>query len=79
MCLGGGFSGGGLLVDFIVRLVVFANVSSVCSRGRDARCCSYLCRCIHSRRLFTFFAGKCYSSIVSPIVVFCTWEVEVVH
>lgn len=57
VCLGGGFSGGGLLVDFIVRVVVFANVSSVRSRGRDARCCSYLRRCNHSRRLLTFFTG----------------------
>ena len=33
VCLTGGFSGGDLLVDVIVRLVVFANVSSVRSRG----------------------------------------------
>ena len=58
MCRGGISSGGGLLVDFImVCVVVFANVSSVLSRGRDARCCSYLRRCSHSRRLLTFFAG----------------------
>ena len=57
VCRGGGFSGGGLFVDFIVRVVVFANVSSVRSRGRDACCCSYLRRCSHSRRLLTFFAG----------------------
>ena len=57
MCRGGIFSGGGLLVDFMVCVVVFANVSSVLSRGRDARCCSYLRRCSHSRRLLTFLAG----------------------
>ena len=33
VCRVGGVSGGGLLVDFIVHLVVFANVSSVPSRG----------------------------------------------
>ena len=42
VCLVGGVSGGGLLVDLIVRLVVFVNVSSVRSRGLDARFCSYL-------------------------------------
>ena len=42
VCRAGGFSGGGLLVDLIVHVVVFANVSSVRSSGRDARCCSYL-------------------------------------
>ena len=42
VCLGGGLSGGGLLVDFIVRLVVFRNVSSVRSRGCAALCCSYV-------------------------------------
>ena len=57
VCWVGGFSGGGLLVDFIVCVVVFVNVSSVRSRGQDARCCSYLRRCNHSRRLFTFFTG----------------------
>ena len=57
VCLGGIFSGGGLLVDFMVWVVVFANVSSVLSRGRDARCCSYLRRCIQSRRLLIFLAG----------------------
>ena len=57
VCWAGGFSGGGLLVDFIVRFVVFANVSSVRSRGRDACCCSYLRRCNHNRRLLTFFTG----------------------
>ena len=42
VCLVGGFSGGGLLVDRNVRVVVFANMSSVRSRGRDALFCSYL-------------------------------------
>ena len=39
---GGGLSGGGLLVDFIVRFVVFVNVSSFRSRGCAARFCSYV-------------------------------------
>ena len=42
VCLVGGFSGDGLLVDRNVRVVVFVNVSSVRSRGRDALFCSYL-------------------------------------
>ena len=42
VCLVGGLSGGGLLVDFIVRLVVFRNVSSFRSRGCAALCCSYV-------------------------------------
>ena len=54
VCLGGGFSGGGLLVDFIVCVVVFANVSRVRSSGRDARCCSYLRRCIPSRNFIYY-------------------------
>ena len=74
VCLGGGFSGGGLLVDFIVCLVVFANVSRVRSSGRDARCCSYLRLCIPSRRLLTFFAGlfvqlKYVNIFFVPVVV----------
>ena len=42
VCLVGGLSGGSLLVDFIVRLVVFINVSSFRSKGCAARFCSYV-------------------------------------
>ena len=57
VCRAGGFSGGDLLVDFIVRVVVFANVSSVRSRGWDARFCSYLRFWARMRWLFTFLTG----------------------
>ena len=57
VCLVGGFSGAGLLVDRNVRVVVFVNVSSVRSRGRDALFCSYLRLWVLILWLLTFVIG----------------------